>query len=110
MKLFLATHANAPELNKAVVYNPKTKLPVKTFSVPGIVTIKGARACLFAPLKRTGRFVTMKASNVPGLAVYDRTKSGFCNDVVQLAAAIHNMKQRHNLPGCKIEIRTKLVG
>ena len=105
MKIILERHAYAPELNCAYVGPTRSKL-----RVPGCTTIRDARRYLFAPLKYTGRLVALQSKNVPDFATYDRSASGYCNDMRSLSGALRSFRMRHNIPGCQIIVTTKLVG
>lgn len=106
MKIILEIHHYAPELNKAYVGPTKTRIPA-----PGCKTIAEVRARLFAPLKTTGRYVVLKATNPPQYRNHDRTRQGFANDMRSLAGALRAMRNYHNLPGCTVAvISSKLIG
>lgn len=105
MKIVLEIHRYAPELNKVYVGRARVVMPA-----PGCTTIKEARSKLFAPLKYTGRHVVLSAINTPDKESYNRTRSGFCNDMRSLSGAIKAFKAYHNLPGCKHVVKTSLIG
>ncbi|WP_315127288.1 hypothetical protein [Comamonas antarctica] len=105
MRIILETHRFAPELNKAYIGPTRTMVPV-----PGCQSIKDVRKKLFAPLKHAGRFVVLQSNNLPENKNYDRTQSGFCNDMRSLAGALNAFRMRHNLPGCTTAVKTKLIG
>ena len=105
MKIILERHAYAPELNKAYIGKSGACVPA-----PGCRTISDVRKRLFAPLKYKGRFVILSSENTPDKASYNRKVSGFCNDLQSLQGAIQVFKNRHNLPGCKHIVKTRLIG
>lgn len=105
MKIVLERHTYAPELNKAYIGPSRVMIPA-----PGCATIAAVRKALFAPLKYTGRHVVLRAANVPEYASCDSARSGFCNDLRSLSGALRVFKARHNLPGCRHIIKTRLIG
>lgn len=105
MKIILEKHAYAPELNKAYIGPARVCIPA-----PGCKTIGEVRNTLFAPIQYTGRHVVLRSINRPELSRYNRTNSGFCNDLRSLAGALKVFRGRYNLPGCEVEIKTRLIG
>lgn len=105
MKIILESHRYAPELNRAYIGPNRTMVPV-----PGCTTIQAVRRAMFAPLKYTGRLTTLQSRNVPDFQSYDRSASGFCNDIRSLSGALRAFRNRHNIPGCSVIVTTKLLG
>lgn len=105
MRIILERHAYAPELNKAYVGPSRVMMPA-----PGCTSIADVRRKLFAPLQYKGRHVVLRAENAPGRETYNRTRSGFCNDLHSLAGALRVFRQYHNLPGCRHIVKTQLIG
>ena len=105
MKVILERHAYAPELNKAYIGPCRVMIPA-----PGCKSIADVRKSLFAPLQYRGRFVILRAENAPERASYNRTRSGFCNDMRSLSGALRIFRQYHNLPGCRHIVKTQLIG
>ena len=105
MRIILERHAYAPELNKAYIGPTRAMIPA-----PGCTSIAAVRRMLFAPLKYRGRFVTLRAENAPQYASYNRTRTGFCNDMRSLAGALRIFRAYHNLPGCAHVVSSRLIG
>ncbi len=105
MRIILERHAYAPELNTAYVGPTRTAI-----RAPGCTSIAQVRAKLFTPLKYKGRFVILRAVNVPEHSSCNRTISGYCITLESLAGALRVFRKRHNLPGCEHRIETKLIG
>lgn len=105
MRIILERHTCAPELNKAYI-GPG----LACFPVPGCTSIRDVRKKLFSPLLYKGRYVQLIAQNPAGFETYNRVRSGFCNDIISLAGAIHNFKAYHNIPDCRHIVKTRLIG
>lgn len=105
MKIILERHTYAPELNKAYIGPSRVMVPAQ-----GCASIAAVRKALFAPLKYTGRHVVLRAVNAPEYSSCDSTRSGFCNDMHSLSGALRIFKARHNLPGCRHIVKTRLIG
>lgn len=105
MRIILERHAYAPELNAAYVGPARVRIPA-----PGCKSIADVRRSLFAPLRYRGRYVTLRAVNAPEHASYNRTRTGFCNDMRSLAGALRVFRNYHNLPGCVHIASPRLIG
>lgn len=105
MRIILERHTYAPELNKAYIGPSRVMMPA-----PGCASIADVRRKLFAPLQYRGRHVVLRAENEVGRESYNRTRSGFCNDMRSLAGALRVFRQYHNLPGCVHTVKTQLIG
>jgi len=105
MKIILERHAYAPELNKAYIGPGRVPMPA-----PGCTNIAQVRKIYFSPLKYKGRFVVLRSENAPGHEAYNRTQSGFCNDLRSLKGALTVFRKYHNLPDCKHIVKTQVIG
>lgn len=105
MKIILESHRYAPELNRAYIGPNRTMVPV-----PGCATVQAVRKHLFSPLKYKGRLVKLQSKNVPEFSSYDRSATGFCNDMRSLSGALRAFRNRHNIPGRNVEVSTRLIG
>ena len=105
MRIVLETHRYAPELNKAYI-GPNAVM----YPAPGIKTIKQVRVELFPRLKKTGRYTVIKAINPLEFSRYDRQVQGFGESVKSIQIALRAMRQRHNIEGCKFEVKTRIIG
>ncbi|QCG48470.1 hypothetical protein [Aeromonas schubertii] len=95
----LEVHRYAPELNALHLRN-RQMLPA-----PGITTIKEAKACLF------GRWlprhqVTITASH-PDYVNLSRLYRGRLANLTELPAHQARLRQRHNVPGTRINIQLR---
>ena len=106
MKIILERHAYAPELNKAYIGPRKSEL-----KVPSCTSIKEVRQRYFAPLKYTGRHVTLQSVYPEDSAWLNRTRQGFCNDLVSLKGIIKAMHSKLDMrKNPDIKITSKLIG
>ncbi|WP_323883493.1 hypothetical protein [Aeromonas caviae] len=95
----LEVHSYAPELNTLFLRNWQT-LPV-----PGVTTIKGAKARLFSRWQ-PGHQVTITISH-PEYINLARLYRGRLATLTELPGHLNRLRQRHNVPGTIIDIRLK---
>ncbi|MEZ6994225.1 MULTISPECIES: hypothetical protein [unclassified Aeromonas] len=95
----LEVHCYAPELNKLHLRNRQT-LPV-----PGITTIKEAKAHLFGRWQ-SGHQVTITVSH-PDYINLSRLYRGRLASLSNLPAHLTRLRQRHNVPGTIIDIQLR---
>jgi len=95
----LEVHRYAPELNKLHLRNRQT-LPV-----PGITTIRQAKAHLFSRWQ-PGHQVTITVSH-PDYVNLSRLYRGRLVNLTDLPAQLTRLRQRHNVPGTRIDINLR---
>ena len=95
----LEVHRYAPELNKLHLRNRQT-LPV-----PGITTIKEAKARLFGRWQ-SGHQVTITVSH-PDYINLSRLYRGRLESLAELPEHLTRLRQRHNVPGTHIDIQLR---
>lgn len=87
MQILLERHRYAPELNKAYVGPNRVMVPA-----PGCTSIKEVREKIFAPLKRTGRYVRIHTRYPEPYDWLNRTRQGFCEDLDTLKRVLSQVK------------------
>ncbi|MDD9226702.1 MULTISPECIES: hypothetical protein [Aeromonas] len=95
----LEVHRYAPELNKLHLRN-RQMLPA-----PGITTIKEAKACLFGRWQ-PGHQVTITVSH-PDYTNLSRLYRGRLASLTDFPAHLTRLRQRHNVPGTRIDIQLR---
>ncbi|MGU5821812.1 hypothetical protein ACV1EH_21200 [Aeromonas caviae] len=95
----LEVHRYAPELNKLHLRNQQT-LPA-----PGITTIKEARTRLFG-CWQPGHQVTITVSH-PDYVNLSRLYRGRLANLTDLLEHLARLRQRHNVPGTRIDIQLR---
>ncbi|HHQ4663400.1 TPA: hypothetical protein ACSPZY_003865 [Aeromonas veronii] len=95
----LEVHRYAPELNKLHLRNRQT-LPAL-----GITTIKEAKARLFGRWL-PGHQVTITVSH-PDYVNLSRLYRGRLTNLTDLPAHLTRLRQRHNVPGTRIDIELR---
>ncbi|PTT52144.1 hypothetical protein [Aeromonas sp. HMWF015] len=95
----LEVHRYAPELNKLHLRNRQT-LPA-----PGITTIKEAKAHLFGRWQ-PGHQVTITVSH-PDYINLSRLYRGRLVNLADLPEHLTKLRQRHNVPGTRIDIELR---
>ncbi|WP_339012062.1 hypothetical protein [Aeromonas popoffii] len=95
----LEVHRYAPELNKLHLRNRQT-LPA-----PGITSIKDAKACLFSRWQQ-GHQVTITVSH-PDYINLSRLYRGRLASLTDLPEHLARLRQRHNVPGTRINIQLR---
>lgn len=95
----LKVHRYAPELNRLHLRNRQT-LPA-----PGITTIKEAKARLFSRWQ-PGHLVTITVSH-PDYVNLSRLYRGRLVTLTDLPEHLTKLRQRHNVPGTRIDIRLR---
>ncbi|MGL6419548.1 hypothetical protein ACSZMW_17955 [Aeromonas allosaccharophila] len=95
----LEVHRYAPELNKLHLRNRQT-LPV-----PGITTIRQAKARLFGRWQ-PGHQVTITVSH-PDYVNLSRLYRGRLANLTELPEYLTKLRQRHNVPGTRINIQMR---
>jgi hypothetical protein len=95
----LEVHRYAPELNKLHLRN-RQMLPA-----PSITTIKEAKARLFGRWQQ-GHQVTITVSH-PDYINLSRLYRGRLTSLADLPAHLTRLRQRHNVPGTRINIQLR---
>ncbi len=95
----LMVHRYAPELNTLHLRNRQT-LPV-----PGITTIKDAKARLFSRWQ-PGHQVTITVSH-PDYINLSRLYRGRLESLAELPEHLTRLRQHHNVPGTRINIQMR---
>ncbi len=95
----LEVHRYAPELNTLHLRNRQT-LPA-----PGITTIKEAKARMFGSWQ-PGHQVTITVSH-PDYVNLSRLYRGRLVTLTDLPEHLTKLRQRHNVPGTRIDIRLR---
>ena len=95
----LEVHRYAPELNKLHLRNRQP------LSAPGITTIKEAKARLFGRWQ-PGHQVTITVSH-PDYVNLSRLYRGRLASLTELPEHLNRLRQRHNVPGTRIDIRLR---
>ncbi|MGE6138913.1 hypothetical protein [Aeromonas rivipollensis] len=95
----LEVHRYAPELNTLHLRNRQT-LPA-----PGITTIKEAKASLFGHWQ-PGHQVTITVSH-PDYINLSRLYRGRLASLAELPEHLTRLRQRHNVPGTRIDIQLR---
>ncbi|HDX8592435.1 hypothetical protein ACET98_23445 [Aeromonas veronii] len=95
----LEVHSYTPELNKLHLRNRQT-LPA-----PGITTIKEAKACLFGRWQ-PGHQVTITVHH-PDYTNLSRLYRGRLANLIELPEHLTKLRQRHNVPGTRIDIELR---
>lgn len=95
----LEVHRYAPELNKVHLRNRQT------LSVPGITTIKDAKARLFGRWQPSHQ-VTITVSH-PDYINLGRLYRGRLTHLAELPEHLARLRQRHNVPGTTIHIHLR---
>ncbi|ELM3616964.1 hypothetical protein RYR54_002631 [Aeromonas sobria] len=95
----LEVHRYAPELNKLHLRNRQT------LTVPGITTIKDAKARLFGRWQ-PGHQVTITVHH-PDYINLSRLYRGRLTSLADLPEHLTRLRQRHNVPGTIIDIQLR---
>lgn len=117
MKIVIENHAYAPELNRAwlqakgdYVKGVTLLNPAQRISVPGCTTTKEVREKHFAPLKRKGHWLVVRATYPEPHKNLNRAYCGMVHSLAQVREVLDERRRYHNVPGAVVTAKLELVG